>query len=183
MSTFFEPAQLAEAMRRLHAGEVIAMPAEGVYGYCADPFNPKALAKLIALKQRDPGKGFVTLIGSLRQLPRLCETLPPVAHGAAMDHWPGQITLLLPALEHLPELLTGGHPTVAVRLPAADYMRAYLSAWGQPLVSTSANVTGEPPITDATQLPPELFALTLTKPLAGGVSKILNPATGVWVRK
>lgn len=179
---FFTDAQVAEAITYLTAGEVIAAPAEGVYGYCADPFNPRGLEKLLALKQRDPKKGFVILVPGLKTLGTLC---PPFS--CAIDdlfdlHWPGQTTLVLPALPTVPYLLTGGRGTVAVRLPKAPHVLRYLKPWGRALVSTSANLTGEAPITDGNLLPADVFALKLPQPLPGGVSRVIDARTGERLR-
>jgi L-threonylcarbamoyladenylate synthase len=184
MSKHWNPAQLAPWLAALKAGEVAAAPAEGVYGYVADPFNPKALQKLIQLKQRDPAKGFIVLIDQLAQLQQLCpQPLPPYAAAATRSHWPyPPVTLILPALPTLPPLLTGGTTTIAVRYPAVDYMLEYLAAFGGPLVSTSLNISGEPPAIQASQIAADVPALTLAEPLSGRPSRIYDPEKSLWLR-
>ena len=182
-------AQLAPWLAALKAGRPAAAPAEGLYGYCADPFNPAALEALLLLKQRSGAKGFITLVSSPAQLALLCPPLPPECESAVADCWqPGRpaTTLVLPALPSLPRLLTGGAPTIAVRMPQVGYMQDYLKAWAAqgkgPLVSTSANVSGQPAATGAAQLDPSIPALTLPGRLSGAASRIFNPATNVWLR-
>lgn len=169
----------------LKAGQVCAAPAEGVYGYVADPFNPEALQRVLKVKNRVPTKGCIVLIHTLEQLRELCPPLPSSCTDAIATHWqPGQppVTLILPALPSLPELLTGGMPTIAVRMPQVEYMHAYLKAAGQPVVSTSLNLSGEPPGTRAEDVPLDVPALTLPQPLSGTPSRIFNPVTGMWLR-
>lgn len=182
---YWLPAQLAPWLAALKAGGVVAAPAEGLYGYCADPFNPAALRALMEIKQRDPSKGLIVLISAVEQLGRLCPPLTEAQQIAIATHWqPGQppTTLILPALATLTPLLTGGHATIAVRLPQNPYMQEYLAAAQTPLVSTSANLSGQPAATTAAQLAPEVPALTLPQPLSGTPSRIFNPQTGHWLR-
>lgn len=172
----------------LAAGEVVAAPAEGVYGYCCDPFNEAALKKLITLKQRDENKGMIVLVPSVLELAQLC---PPIQDEMLMsiyDHWGVEhskpTTLIMPARAGvLPQLLTGARATIAVRCPAENYMQEYLQAWGKPLVSTSLNVSGEKPAVTAEGLPKNMPVLALETPLSGTVSRIYDLINGVWVRK
>ena len=180
----FDPKDLSTARQKLAEGDVIAAPAEGVYGYCADPFNPKALEKLVALKKRNQAKGFVTLIGSRGGLEKLT-TMPlsEASKKACAKHWPGQVTLLFPVRSNLPDMLTGQYKDIAVRLPAAEHMQTYLTAWGGPLVSTSANVSGQPPITDPNDIPKGVFVLRSdVLELDGSVSRVYDPHTDSYLR-
>lgn len=181
----FTQAELTPWLAALHAGEIVAAPAEGVYGYCALAFNPTALEALIALKQRNPEKGFITLISHLSQLEQLCPPLPPECQKAIAEHWhpaAPPTTLILPALAAVPPLLAGGQHTVAVRLPHVAYVQQYIAAANGPLVSTSLNVSGQPPATAAAQIPQGIKSLTLPKALSGQPSRIYHTLTGQWLR-
>ncbi|MBI1308274.1 MAG: hypothetical protein GC129_00250 [Proteobacteria bacterium] len=177
-------AQLEPWLQTLRAGGVAAAPAEGVYGYMADPFNPAALQSIVNLKQRSPAKGLIVLISNFAQLQKLCpHPLPPAYESATRTMWPyPPVTLLLPALPSLPPLLTGNRPTIAVRYPAADYMLQYLDAFGGPLVSTSLNLSGQPAATQPSQIPTHVPALTLPKTLSGKSSRIYDPQKSLWLR-
>lgn len=170
----------------LQAGEVVAAPAEGVYGYCVDPFNVTALQQLMTLKQRDPSKGVICLVRNLADVALLCGDVPEETYDAIRTYWPSvpaqPVTLILPAKLGLPELLTGGRGSLALRWTACDYMQKYLSAWGGPLVSTSLNISGDLPATDAAAIPLTVPALTCPEPLPGYVSKVYDPMQGVWLR-
>lgn len=182
--THWTPEQLNPWLTALKNGDVVAAPAEGVYGYCCDPFNESALKNLNELKQRNQGKGFVILIPDVFALSKLCKPLSNEHLHACYDHWKGDsaITLVLPARSDVPALLRGEHSTVAVRLPREPYMLEYLKAWGAPLVSTSANLSGQPPIQNAADLPADIQKLTLGEPLSGSVSRIFDVASGKFLR-
>lgn len=180
--SFWPQQTLAVWRQALQNGQVTAAPAEGVYGYCANPFNAQALQKIMDIKQRSPGKGLITLIGNLEQLKQLCPPLNSACGQAIKRYWPGPVTLILPALPEVPQLLSGGQGTLAIRFPAAAYMQEYLGAAATPLVSTSLNVSGEPPALTAAQIPAGTPALTLPQPLSGTPSRIFNPLSGQWLR-
>ena len=169
----------------LQAGEVVAAPAEGVYGYCADPFNPAALARLLELKKRDANKGFILLVPDAAALARVCAPLDTASAQAVETYWqPEQppTTLLLPPRPELPPFLRGTFPTIAVRMPHVAYVQNYLQAWGGPLVSTSLNVSGAAPAITAAEVPSGIVTLTLPEALSGRASRIFDPVTGRWIR-
>ena len=178
----FEPKTLKRMISCLEKGEVIAAPAEGVYGFCADPFNPIGLEGLLEIKKRSPGKGFVVIVSSVGYLNLLTQTLNQQHWDLIDEYWPGPTTLLLPARDDLHKLLTGGSGKVAVRLPASPHMKEYLDAWGGPLVSTSANLSGQPPAQTAEEIKDKVFILPSQNPLNGSVSTIIDAETGQRVR-
>lgn len=173
---------LQKFVKHLKAGGVVGAPAEGVYGYCADPFNGAALNKILTVKQRAGSKGFITLIHGFDQLGLVAAPLTTAQQRLLAQHWPGHVTFILPARPGLPKLLTGGMDTVAVRLPAKNYMQEYLQAWGGPLVSTSANVSGQAPAVTPNGLEESIFCLEHNHPLDGTVSEIIDIRTGVKLR-
>lgn len=140
--------ELADACRVLRDGGIVAYPTETVYGLGVDPFQPQALKQVLALKGRDAAKGFILLIQNLTDLDRVADTPPPYAELLMHHFWPGPLTLLLPARKGLSDLVTGGRSTVAVRHSSSPHVAMLLGIWGQPLVSTSANLSGEPPLLD-----------------------------------
>ncbi len=188
----FPQKMLISWLAALHSGKPAVAPAEGVYGYVANPFNPKALEEVVRLKNRTDPKGFIALISHINQLEHLCAPLGPNLHQVMQKLWfqaPADavpVTIILPAKAGLPHLLTGGLRTIAVRFPRPAYMQEYLEAWAAispgPLVSTSLNLSGEAPATQMAQIPAGVAALTLPQPLSGEVSRIYNPFTGEWVR-
>ena len=173
------------AVEHLQRGEIVAVPAEGVYGYSVDALNVRALEHLVAYKGREHTKGLITLIGEMKQLALLCPTLSDQTLAKLDKVWAAgepPTTVLLPALPTLPGLLTGGRNTIAVRLPQVEDMLALLKEFGAPLVSTSANRSGEPAIFDMADLPKDLYALPTERVLSGAVSRIYDMAGGNFVR-
>tara|TARA_R110000868_G_scaffold262401_1_gene520992 strand:- start:166670 stop:167179 length:510 start_codon:yes stop_codon:yes gene_type:complete len=169
----------------LQAGDVVVAPAEGVYGYCCDPFNERAVHKIFSLKQRASGKGLIVLCSTIYDVGRVADITGPYQADilrAMNAHWPGPVTLILPAKASTPDYLTGGRGTVAVRIPSAEYMHEYLSKWKGPLVSTSLNISGHPPVRNHNHIPYGPLALKYTSVLSGTSSSIYNVMTGAWER-
>ena len=178
------PSKLERWKLALMRDDVVVAPAEGVYGYCCDPFNDVALQKILSLKGRAPGKGLVVLVRNSRDLARFVdfsEYANDISNAMAA-YWPGHVTLIMPAKSTISDMITGGRGTVAIRLVSTDYMLEYLNRWGGPLVSTSLNVTGQPPVRRAERIPPGAIALPLKHRLSGDVSRIFNVVTGSWER-
>jgi L-threonylcarbamoyladenylate synthase len=144
-------AALERAARELLAGRIVAIPTETVYGLAVTP-NEAALTALVAAKQRSVDKGIAVLVDSLDQV-RLIARLNPAAEMLAARFWPGALTLVLPqrADNPLSDLLTGGRPTIGVRLPDHAVPRALARRLG-PLAVSSANISGRPDATTAEQV-------------------------------
>jgi L-threonylcarbamoyladenylate synthase len=144
----------------LQAGAVIAYPTEAVWGLGCDPANEAAVMKLLALKQRPVEKGMILVAADPAQLDgwvRL-EALAPERRQAVIDSWPGANTWIVPAGTRAPCWITGEHTGIAVRVSAHPLVQALCTAWGGPLVSTSANLAGAAPARSRAQLEPALLA-------------------------
>lgn len=170
----------------LKEGGIGIAPAEGQYGYVADPFNPQALEALINIKKRSPKKGLIVLAADKSELKHICPPLSLKEKEAIKKYWWGAIpptTLILPAKETLSTAaLTGGRQTIAIRRPFVPYMQTYLAAWKTLsghglLVSTSCNLSGEAPAISAQTLPENqegIVNLTLKGDLSGEPSRIFD---------
>jgi len=122
----------AATRRVLQAGGVAVIPCDTIYGIVG--VAPSTESRISRIKRRDPGKPFLRLIGSESWLERYTRTaLPPPLR----PFWPGPLTVVFPDTQ-------GG--TVALRVPADAWLRGLLSALDVPLVSTSVNVEGDPPL-------------------------------------
>ncbi len=136
---------IAEAARLLRSGQVVAMPTETVYGLGADAFDPQACAGVFEAKQRP---SFDPLIVHALDLAQLAPVLAPAAlHQPlvkllAEKFWPGPLTLVLPKAALVPDIVTSGLPTVAVRIPAHPVARALLAAVGRPQAPPTAKIFG-----------------------------------------
>ncbi|MGV8940523.1 MAG: Sua5/YciO/YrdC/YwlC family protein [Lysobacter sp.] len=151
---------LAAVVTVLHDGGVIAYPTEAVWGLGCDPFNEAAVLRLLAIKQRPVDKGVILIAGSLVQLDGLLdwEALPGDRREAVLASWPGPNTWVIPATSRVPATVTGAHDGVAVRVSAHPQVVALCRAFGGPLVSTSANLAGQPPAFQRETLDPVLLA-------------------------
>lgn len=135
------PAQLDALAATLLSGGVVLLPTDTIYGLHCVATNEAAAARIAAMKGREEGKRFVVIAASVEQL---------IAYGAAVPDvlrsiWPAPLTAIVPH--------AGG--TVAVRVPNLEWLRALLERTG-PLISTSANRSGEPPIREPRELAPDL---------------------------
>lgn len=165
-------------------GELLAYPTEAVFGLGCDPRNEQAVHKLLELKQRPIEKGLILLAADYSQLVPFVADLkiPQDKRFTVFSHWPGPVTLLLPAAPTTPVWLTGGSDKIAVRVTAHEPARQLCRALGSAIVSTSANYTGEPSLTTATEVR-ETFtdrvAWVMDDEVGGATSpsRILDPLT------
>lgn len=129
----------------LAKGGVIAYPTEAVWGLGCDPFNQRAVEKLLALKHRPAHKGLILVAADLQQIAPLLVGLNNSQRQQLQDTWPGPVTWLMPDTQHwIPQCVKGSFATIAVRISAHPVVRDLCRAWGGPIVSTSANRSGEP---------------------------------------
>jgi L-threonylcarbamoyladenylate synthase len=128
----------------LQNDQVIAAPTDTVYGVMCRFDSAAAIGGLYLAKQRPPQKPIPVLIGDREQLDLVVAgPLPPPAERLMEHFWPGPLTLVLPARESLPAILTAGQPTVGVRMPDHAALRELIRHAG-PLAATSANLSGAP---------------------------------------
>ncbi len=141
--------RIAVAVRVLEAGGIVGHPTEGVYGLACDPLDAHAVARLLEIKGRPPAAGFILIAAEERRLAPFLGTLPAAARRRMRKSWPGPVTWVAPAAADVPDWITGGRDTVAVRVTAHPVAAALCAAFGGALVSTSANRHGRPPARDA----------------------------------
>ena len=144
--------ELQRAAQVVRSGGVIAYPTEAVYGLGCDPRNVQAVERVIAIKGRSAAKGLILIAADPRQLEPFIQPLPAERREEILASWPGPVTWVLPARADIPEQLTGGRPTLAVRVTAHPLAAALCLACDTPLVSTSANFSGELPATTAPEV-------------------------------
>ncbi|BCU76756.1 L-threonylcarbamoyladenylate synthase [Luteolibacter sp. LG18] len=148
-----------EAVALLARGEVVALPTETVYGLGADAFNPEAAAKVFEAKERpsfDPLIVHVARKSDLHQVAEVDESIRDVVEKLTSNFWPGPLTLVLPKKPEVPDLVTSGLPTVAVRLSAHPIFRAVCRELGRPIAAPSANRFGRISPTSASAVLKEL---------------------------
>jgi L-threonylcarbamoyladenylate synthase len=136
----------AESLKRaaslLRAGGVVAFPTETVYGLGADAFDAKAVARIFEIKGRPAFDPLIVHVLDEAMLRRVAADISPAASELAARFWPGPLTLVLSKRPEVPEIVTAGLPTVAVRMPAHPVARALLELAARPLAAPSANPFG-----------------------------------------
>lgn len=140
---------LRQAVHCLAAGGLLAYPTEAVYGLGCDPLNPDAVMGLLALKQRPMAKGLIVVASHWEQLSPFVLPLTARQQQRMLADWPGPVTWVVPCHPDTPQWLRGDHDSLAVRVSAHETVTALCAAWGGPLVSTSANLSGRPPCRSA----------------------------------
>jgi len=140
---------LAEAARILAGGGLVAFPTETVYGLGANALDAQAVQKIYLAKGRPSDNPLIVHIAELAQLQELAREIPPEAEKLARHFWPGPLTLVLSKKAVVPDIVTGGLDSVAVRIPAHPVALALLRATGRPVAAPSANLAGRPSPTSA----------------------------------
>lgn len=145
MATQPDSTQQDSLLAAFNNGEVIIYPTEAVMGIGCDPDNEEAVNKLLALKQRSVDKGLILIAATYSQL------LPYIDDRAIREDrrptifssWPGPITWLLPKSNRAPKWISGTHLKIATRVPSYLPLTKLCERLGKPIVSTSANLSGE----------------------------------------
>ncbi|MEQ7870408.1 Sua5/YciO/YrdC/YwlC family protein [Chromohalobacter salexigens] len=164
--------RIADAVAALRRGALLAYPTEAVWGLGCDPDDDAALARLIALKQRDPAKGLILIAGDMDQLEPWLAGLDAPQRARLAESWPGPNTWLVPDNGRARPLLRGEHTSLAVRVSDHPLVRQLCAAFGGPLVSSSANRAGEPPAMSAADVRTAFGeAVTLLDGALGGYAR------------
>ncbi|MGB1712341.1 MAG: L-threonylcarbamoyladenylate synthase [Miltoncostaeaceae bacterium] len=147
---------LAAAASALHNGDLVGFPTETVYGLGADARDPAAVARVFAAKGRPSDHPLICHVASANDARPLVATMNPAAEALATAFWPGPLTLVMARSAAVPDAVTGGRDTVAVRVPAHAVALALLRAFGGPIAAPSANRFGRPSPTCADDVVDEL---------------------------
>lgn len=159
-----DPQALADAVGLLRAGEPVAFPTETVYGLGAPAFDADAVRRVFVLKQRPADNPLIVHVATMEMLHRVVRTVPPAAQALIDAFWPGPLALVLPRQPAVPDIVTAGLDTVAVRMPQHPVAQALIEALDEPLAAPSANRSGRPSPTTAAHVAADfdgLLALVL----------------------
>ena len=176
----------AEAAEVLRRGGIVALPTDTVYGIAVALDTPNGIEALFAAKRRPPEKGVMLLLADAAQGPTIGQW-PAAAAALAEAFWPGGLTVIVPQRPEvpLPAALTGGAPTIGLRMPDHEAPRALAAAVG-PLPTTSANVSGLPEARTAAEIVEQLgdaVELVLDGgPAHGGPASTVVDCTGEELR-
>ncbi|MFH1496307.1 MAG: L-threonylcarbamoyladenylate synthase [Verrucomicrobiota bacterium] len=136
------PVNLRRLAAKLARGGLVAVPSETVYGLAADALNPGACEAIFTAKGRPANDPLIVHIAHRRQLATLTTDFPDEARALADAFWPGPLTLVLNKTPAVPDIVTAGLPSVAVRMPANPLFRQLIRLSGCPLAAPSANPFG-----------------------------------------
>ncbi len=151
---------VADAARRLQAGELVAFPTETVYGLGADAGNRDAVRRIFTAKGRPADHPVIVHLQQVAQVERWAREFPEGARRLAAAFWPGPLTLILPRAGHVGDAITGGQDSVGLRMPAHPVAKALLAAFaalgGNGIAAPSANRFGHVSPTSAQHVADDL---------------------------
>jgi len=167
---------IRRAVHMLREGEVVAFPTDTVYGVGASAFVPFAVRQIFEIKQRPVDKALPVFIYQIDDLNLVARDVPNQAWRLLQTFWPGALTVVLRKNSALPDIVTGGQDTVAVRIPDHPVSLDLVIKFGRPLAVTSANRSGQPTPATAQGVAKQLGE-KLPLVLDGGPSSTGQPST------
>lgn len=169
-------AVLEQAAKIVQIGGVIAFPTDTVYGLGGSVFDTEAANKIFSIKRRSKNKPLIVCISDVEELGNLAAEVSDLAGKLAEHFWPGPLTLVLKKSADVPDIVTGGRDTIAVRCPANEMLRKLIKKCGTPLVATSANLSGHPSARSAQEVYDQLDD-QIDMIIDGGRSALLPEST------
>jgi L-threonylcarbamoyladenylate synthase len=142
---FPDPSEIERAVEYLRQGQVIAYPTETIYGLGADVLNRRAVKRIYDLKSRDYGLPVSILVSDLKMLRLVVSEVSERGLLLARKFWPGALTILFPASDAIPKGLVTNTGKVGIRISSHPVAAALVQAFGRPVTTTSANLSGFPP--------------------------------------
>jgi len=136
--------QVKHAIGVLKNGGIVAYPTDTVYGLGADPYNENAVDRIYCIKKRSRTLALPLLLSDKADLLKVADFVPEMAWKLADSFFPGQLTMVLKKSTSIPDFVTAGGNTIAVRVPDHAVPVALIQGLGCPLVGTSANISGMP---------------------------------------
>lgn len=144
-----DPSVLAEAARVLRSGGLVAFPTETVYGLGARAYDPAAVKRVFEAKGRPPDNPLIVHVDSIEMAEEVFLEIPEWVRAFLKRVWPGPVTVVLPKSRRVPDEVTAGLGTVAVRAPAHPVALGMIRELGEPVAAPSANLSGRPSPTTA----------------------------------
>ena len=139
-----QPEVIERAAASVRRGRVVAIPTDALYTLVADPFNLRAVSGVFLAKGREIHRSLPLLIGDLTAAEELAGELNNRFFLLARRFWPGPLTIIVPASAKVPLKVTGNTGRLALRQSRSEVANALVAALNQPLVATSANISGHP---------------------------------------
>ena len=140
------------AAAAIKQGSLVSFPTDTYFALGADGMNNKAVQHVFEVKGRNPGTPVPLLISDLDMVTELATTFPEIIVDLASRFWPGALTIVVPALERVPESVTARTGTVGLRIPDHSLARHLIRLSGTPITGTSCNLTSQPPMANASDV-------------------------------
>ena len=169
---------LTEVIAVLKSGGVIVYPTDTLYGLGANALDPYAVEKVFRIKQRPKSKPLPIAVRNIKWARELA-FIEKKEEKVLEAVWPGQVTVVLPKRNIVPDILTAGQKSVAMRIPNSQFVDKLLGKFGYPITSTSANISNELPSNRASEIA-EKFKDSYYKPdliIDVGDLKVSEPST------
>jgi L-threonylcarbamoyladenylate synthase len=151
-----DPAVVEEAAQALRGGKLVAFPTETVYGLGANALDSAAVARIFEAKGRPATDPLIVHIAHIGQLSMCASHVPPAARKLGLAFWAGPLTIILPKKPQVPDSVTAGLPSVALRVPSHRVARALMEMAGVPVAAPSANRFSRPSPTTAAHVMADL---------------------------
>lgn len=175
------PQSIQKAGTTLAQNGVVIFPAQCLYGVAANALVPQTVEKVFQIKQRPADNPVLILIRSQDHLPALVKYIPDQALQLMDRFWPGHLTLVFEAADHISPRLTAGTGKIGIRLPGHPVAWALVNAVDFPVTGTSANISGQPGCTRADRLPGSIVSradlILDAGPVKGGMGSSIVDVT------
>jgi L-threonylcarbamoyladenylate synthase len=139
-----QPEVLERAAAAIRRGQVLAIPTDALYTLVADPYNLRAVTQVFKAKGREPHLSLPILIRDTLMAEELASELNNRFFLLARRFWPGPLTIIVPASARVPLKVTGNTGRLALRQPRSAIAKQLVALTNQPLIATSANISGSP---------------------------------------
>jgi L-threonylcarbamoyladenylate synthase len=152
-----DPVILGETAEIIRKGGIVIFPTSCLYGLAADALNPEAVSRVFKIKTRPSAKPLLVLIKNQDALYAIVRKIPPDARKLMKAFWPGKLTIIFSARQSLSKILTGNSGKIGIRLPGHPIALALTMLLDNPITGTSANLSGNPGVSDIRNLDSTLF--------------------------
>ena len=144
-------------VKEIKKGNLVIIPTDTVYGISADMNNEKAIEKVFEAKKRDKNKPLILLVSNLEMLKKYVKKISPLEEKIIKKYMPGRLTMLFLKNEEVSDLVTAGSFFVGIRIPDDLNLIKIINKVGNPIISTSANISGENTVTNVKNIDKKLL--------------------------
>jgi len=144
-------------VKEIKNGNLVITPTDTIYGILADATNSDAIKKVYACKKRNKNKALILLAASPQMIQEYIKTLSPKELEIIKKYFPGKLTILLSKNSQVKDEITANSPLVGIRIPDNQDLIKIIKEIGNPLISTSVNLSGAPAITNPKEIDPKLL--------------------------